>query len=157
MEPKFIDREAFSVIGLRRTFAVEDSPKVPGLWQEVHALWPLLEPLQTDAAIGAVVMEGPNATHFDYIAGVAAKEDAEPPDGTDKLSIKANRYAVFTHVSTNTNLNAGLRETIGYIFGTWLPGSSYRIAPSPEFELYDARFDPNTLLGEIDYYVPIQI
>lgn len=56
MEPKFIDREAFSVIGLRRTFAVEDSPKVPGLWQEVHALWPLLEPLQTDAAIGAVVM-----------------------------------------------------------------------------------------------------
>ena len=156
MEPKFIDRDSFAVIGLRRTFAKQDSAKVPALWKETHAIWPTLEPLMTDAVIGACIVDSPEAERFDYIAGVAAAPETEAPPGTDKVVIDAQNYAVFTHQSDGADQNLGLLETIQYIYKTWLPASGRQLACSPEFEFYDERFSPATMQGEIDYYVPIR-
>ena len=155
MEPKFIKREAFAVIGLRRTFSKADSSKVPALWKEANAQWPVLEPLMTDAAIGACIVDGPDAPRFDYIAGVAATPETEAPPGMDKVTIDAQDYAVFTHRSDCNDLNLGLLDTIQYIFKTWLPASGRSLACSPEFELYDGRFSSESMTGEFDYYVPL--
>ena len=63
----------------------------------------------------------------------------------------AARYAVFTHEGSLSHIH----ETVGYIFGEWLPGSEHTLAGTPDFELYDARFDPVTDSGELEYWAPI--
>ena len=48
-----------------------------------------------------------------------------------------------------------LGDTVKQIWGRWLPASPHRHVPRPDFEQYDARWDPQTGLGEIDVWVPI--
>jgi AraC family transcriptional regulator len=48
-----------------------------------------------------------------------------------------------------------LPDTVMQVWGTWLPASRYRHVASPDFELYDERWDPTTGEGEIDIWVPI--
>jgi AraC family transcriptional regulator len=37
----------------------------------------------------------------------------------------------------------------------WFPASGFRSAPTPDFERYDARFDPATKSGVIEIWIPI--
>ena len=75
----------------------------------------------------------------------------EAPEGLEARDVPANRYAVFTHVGEVHRI----KETYEEIFGTWLPGSEWIRGEGPDFELYDERFDPKTMGGEVDIYVPI--
>ena len=62
------------------------------------------------------------------------------------------RYAVFTHVGSLAHIH----ETVGYVYGEWLPSSGYELAGTPDFELYDERFDPVKDDGELEYWVPVK-
>jgi len=155
MEPKFVEREAFAAIGMRGSFMKDDTEEIPALWSRVQNRWDDLLPVMLDGGIGACVADRENAGTFDYIAGVTAKPDAEPPAGMDKLVIAPQTYAVFTHRLTQSNVNIDIKPTIRHIFGTWFPNSDYSLVRSPDFEFYGERFDPQTMTGEIDFYVPV--
>ena len=155
MEPRFVERDAFAVIGLRGSFMKDDTQEIPALWGRVQDRWDDLLPLMSDGGIGACVADSSSAGTFDYIAGVAATTDTEAPNGMEKLVIAPQTYAVFTHTLTQPNINIDIKPTLQHIFGTWLPNSGYSLARSPEFEFYDDRFDPVNHTGEIDFYVPI--
>ena len=93
----------------------------------------------------------PESGTFTYMAGVATRAiDVAAPFKT--CQIPAARYAVFTHEGSL----AHIQETVGYIFGEWLPASDYELAGTPDFELYDERFDPIKDEGELEYWVPIK-
>jgi AraC family transcriptional regulator len=67
------------------------------------------------------------------------------------ITVPDRTYAVFTH----TGHIARLPDTVKQVWGAWLPASRYRHVASPDFELYDERWDPTTGEGEIDIWVPI--
>lgn len=155
MEPNFVERDAFAVVGMRGSFMKDDTDEIPALWERVQNRWDDLIPIMTDAGIGACVADRSNAGTFDYIAGVATEIDADPPEGMEKLVIAPQTYAVFTHKISQPNINVDIKPTISHIFGTWFPNSGYSLARSPDFEYYGERFDPQTMTGEIDFYVPV--
>jgi AraC family transcriptional regulator len=90
---------------------------------------------------------------FQILTGVEVADLSGIPDEFSGVRLPAQKYAVFSHrehVST-------IRNTIGAIFDTWLPGSGYEAVSSPPFlERYGENFNPTTLMGDIEIWVPVK-
>jgi AraC family transcriptional regulator len=89
---------------------------------------------------------------FVYVAALPVSQVSDVPEGMVVCNIPKATYALFTHKGAI----ADIRLTVEYIWGTWVPKSGRELADSPDFELYDERFDPETGTGEVDIYVPVK-
>lgn len=152
IEPDRIEEgPAMLMGGLRRTHTFAGAAQgIPEQWRALGQMLPL--PGQRGATMyGVMCGADPQAQTFEYMTGVeVAALDALGPE-YGRMRIPAQRYAVFTHrghVST-------LHTTWDAIWNEWLPRSGYRLANTPEFELYDARFDPRTGTGVIEVWASI--
>ncbi len=90
---------------------------------------------------------------FVYMSGLPVSKVESMPDGMISCEIPARKYAVFTHKGSLDTLP----HTVNYIWGTWVPKNieAYQHKDAIDFELYDDRFDPKTLSGEFDIYIPV--
>jgi AraC family transcriptional regulator len=69
------------------------------------------------------------------------------------LPIDARRYAVFSH----TGHVSALPKTIDSIWMTWVPDCGLKIArKAPCFERYSSEFNPQTGLGGMEIWVPLE-
>ena len=149
--PEFRERPAFTAAGYTMRCNEKTKTKIPGLWQRFAPKIGSV-PGQAGHVTYGICYDGNQETgEFTYMAGVAT-HSAEDCEGFEVCEVPAGRYAVFTHEGSL----AHIQETVGYIFGEWLPASSYELAGSPDFELYDERFDPVKDEGELEYWVPIR-
>ena len=83
-----------------------------------------------------------------------AGSEADPqalPKELGRMRVPAVRYAVFWHDGPVDTV----RETWDQILWHWLPRSGMRSAHTPDFEVYDERFDPRTGLGGIEIWVGV--
>ena len=68
-------------------------------------------------------------------------------------TLKAGRYAVFTHRGTFANLF----KSYQYIYGTWLPTSKEELDDREDFEVYKRRVlsfdDPK---NEVKIFIPLK-
>ena len=96
MEPQFVSRGAFSVMGVQERFT-PGSEDFEGIW--MNRFMPVhdrISPHSLDKAYYGVcfgVPEDPKA--MDYFAGVAVAEGADCPEGLVIREVPAARYAVF--------------------------------------------------------------
>jgi ribosomal protein S18 acetylase RimI-like enzyme len=91
------------------------------------------------------------ARTFEYMCGVEVAAFDAIPRELGRMRVPAQRYAVFTH----RGHVAALRATWDAIWREWLPRSGEHPANTPDFERYDARFDPQTGSGEIEIWFPV--
>ena len=153
MKPRFVDLQAFHVVGMCGWFSKESLADIPRLWQlfiprksaiasrhgaETYGVCFCADPDQPDAG-------------FFYLAAVPTEPGAEPPVDMVSKVVPAARYAVFTHKGKLD----GLQETLRYIWGEWLPRSEYDPAGTPDFELYDERFELDSEESALDLYIPV--
>ena len=106
---------------------------------------------------GAIEMVDRKTGVIDYT--VAVEVDHPPATLPDRLVAKTlagGRFAVFTHTCTGGPVGPGLRETMRYIYGTWVPKSGCKLRAWYDLEVYDHRFRRDTLGGEIDVWVPVK-
>ena len=137
--------------GLRRVHTYSGAAQtIPAQWQAFHELGAL--PGQQGAtAYGVMCGAWPQEQRFEYMTGVeVASLDALAPE-LGRMRVPAQRYAVFTHQGHASTLHA----TWEAIWNQWLPRSGYRMANTPEFEAYDARFDFRTGAGVIEIWCSI--
>ena len=71
--------------------------------------------------------------------------------GMDFVDIPASRYAVFTHSGHISDFP----KTVYTIWNKYLPDAGLEPAGTPDFELYDRRFDPDTGRGDVEIWIPI--
>ena len=148
MQPQFITKPAFTVVGLL-IHPTPQSPEIPKLWDQFV---PRMDEIQHQVAEHATygLMGNLNAETmvFDYMAGVAVTQITNLPPGMARWDVPANTYAVFEARLDN------LGEVFGHIYNVWLPASEYDHAASPYFEYYGPDFNPhdNPLLS---VYVPV--
>lgn len=158
MTPTFTDRPESHVVGLRISVRPDTKGDIPKAWMEMHAREDEFENVVQGHALGILLHKaGGPGRGFDYLCGLEVDTaDAPVPDGMERITLAAQRYAVFTHVIQDPNLGKDLPRSFDFIFGTWLPESGYTLADAPDFEYYErGRFDAKTLSGEIDLYIPI--
>jgi AraC family transcriptional regulator len=157
MQPKIIKRGRELAIGMGDSF-------VQGQTEEIGALWGRFVPRMHEIKnrkpydLGVCASKHPiivkkDGDTFIYVAAVAVENADHVPDGMVVCDIPESTFAVFTHSGPIMNI----KHTCEYIWGTWLPESGYELTDTPDYELYDSRFDPKTGSGEVDIYVPIKV
>ena len=128
---------------------------IPRLWTELVGRWQRAKRGFPSISYGVCYDESDGsegeALPFTYLAAFPMDRDDEAPEGLETRTVPANRYAVFTHRGPVL----AIQDTYAAIFGSWLPESGYRRAEGPDFELYDERFDEQTMSGEADIYLPV--
>ena len=156
MQPEIVEQAEELVSGMGSSFAENPFWQINKLWDDFNQRENEIPNLKGNYALGVCmprhddlpIKEGDT---FVYIAGRPVTSLDKVPEGMVAVKIPARKYARFTHKGPLTNLP----HTVNYIWGTWLPKSEYKHANSPDFELYDERFDVKSLSGEIDIFVPI--
>lgn len=154
--PAIIERCAEYAVGMAACF-------VPSSFLQIHALWnqflPRINEIETakpDYQLGIrsfshPLVETKSADSFVYAAAVPVNSIAQVPEGMVPWELSSGRYAVFTHRGKLSDL----QHTVDYIWGIWVPSMANKLRDVPDFELYDQRFNPESLDGEIDIYMPI--
>lgn len=149
MEPKIVSRPAFTVVGMKYHGKPEQN--------EISNLWSGFGPREgeikhkADPHVCCGVMGNYDETsgEFDYVAGFEVESILDIPDGMVSWDVPEQTYAVFTCTLPT------IGKAYDYVHNKWLPGSGYRHAAGPEFELYDEEFDPEDPKSEMYIYIPI--
>jgi len=153
IEPvRWADHRAMLVAGVRRTHAFADAAHgIAAQWAQLATLGQL--PGQVgETRYGVICGGGPEAETVEYLCGVEVERfDGLAPE-IGRVRIPEAHYAVFVHRGGAATLGA----TWDAIFSEWLPRSGRRSAQTPDFEVYDERFDGASGTGEIELWVPVE-
>lgn len=151
MKPVIVEKQEFSVVGLRY-HGKNERGEIPAMWAK---FWSRVNEIGTWSNRGQCfgVCRDAGKTGIDYIACVEVSTLDSVPEGMFGMVIPANRYAIFTH--------HGHVDRIHYTYqsaGQWLAANGYEWSRSaPDFELYDERFNPNDMENsDLDIYIPIK-
>jgi AraC family transcriptional regulator len=157
MDVKFVDLDAFSIVGPVETVSKTQTEEIPAVWETFHARYGEIPGIDPTKSYGLCVHHTTAIDSFDYIAGIEVAPDATAPEGMRKVDVAPRRYAVFTFEPSGPNMPDEFRKAYAYIFEHWLPNEPYRMADASDFELYEVgRFDPATMKGEVDIYIPVE-
>lgn len=153
IEPdRIVQGRAMLLSGLRRvhTFAGA-AAGIAEQWRAFRALGTL--PGQRGTAMyGVMCGADPQAQTFEYMTGVEVDSFDPLPREYGRMRVPAQRYAVFIHRGPASALHA----TWDAVWNGWIPRSGHRPAHTPEFEVYDERFDPRTGSGVIEVWASIE-
>ncbi len=144
MQPQFITKAAFTVVGLRiRT--MPKSPDIKNVWDQFVSRMDELQNVSEPYTSYGVMASTGDA--LDYMAGSPVSSVSDLPAGMSAWNLSENTYAVF-EASIPT-----LSETFDTIFGQWLPTSGYKQAEGPLLERYGENFSPENPV--VDVYIPV--
>ncbi|MGE0104438.1 MAG: GyrI-like domain-containing protein [Blastocatellales bacterium] len=151
IEPdRFETGPSILLAGLRRWHSFQLAGKdIPGQWEEFNTLRPL-QGETGKASYGAVCASREN--EFEYMCAVEVTSFDGLPDNIGRMRVPEQRYAVFTH----SGHVSSIRATWDAIWSQWLPNSGFKPASTPDFELYDDRYDPLTGNGIVEIWFPVQ-
>jgi AraC family transcriptional regulator len=149
--PRFETGKAFLVAGHSERCSAENGAAIPGLWQRFHQYVQEIPNKVGDVAYG-VCCNGDDSGNVDYIAGIEVSDFSDLPRAFSRIRIPESRYAIFTHGDHVSSV----RRTISTIWNQWLPASGLVVADAPNFERYDARFDPRTGNGGFEIWIPVK-
>jgi AraC family transcriptional regulator len=153
IEPsRFDDGRAMLLGGVRRQHSFGGmAQSVPAQWQAFQELG-TLPGQQGSTVYGVICTASPQEQTLEYMCGAeVASLDALPP-GMGRMRIPAQHYAVFEHRGHTSTL----RQTWDAIWSDWVPRSGRTVANTPDFEVYDERFDPRTGSGLIEIWIPME-
>lgn len=143
------------VTGLCQSYHFGDDPHdLNRLWQRFNARQAEIDPNKCcEIAYGICTTDTskkPMDSSFNYIAGLAV-DDVDKPKDMVTQTIPTATYWVYTHEGDL----ASFKDTIAYIWGVSLPKNKKAPTHPIDFELYDERFDVETLTGQIEVWIPI--
>ena len=150
MEPTFVSRPAFTVVGMKYRGRNEQR-EIPQLWDRfMPRSGEIQHRVDPHVAYGVMGNYDMATGEFDYLAGFEVEGAAEIPAGMAHWDVPAQTYAVFPCTLPT------LMDVIHQINQAWLPASGRQRAEGPEFEFYDERFDPSDPSSAMYIYVPLR-
>lgn len=138
--------------GIRRrhTFAAM-SEEIPRQWDDFQKLGAL--PGQVGATAYGAICGGDSKTQtMEYLCGVEVASFESLPKQLGRMRVPAVHYAVFVHEGNVATIQSTWRE----ILTKWLPSSGMSSANTPDFEVYDDRFDAATGDGVVEIWLGVQ-
>lgn len=151
IEAEILEKEAFSVVGLKYRGQNGTGEEIPYLWKELaESLEGIEVPFDHKSAYGLIDNYDDETAKFEYVAGVAVGEAHHVPLGMTRWEIPQQTWAVFRCSP------ACIDETYQEIYQTWLPRSGYQRAEGPEFEQYSIGFLRGEEDAEVRIHIPIK-
>lgn len=158
MEPKIVELEGFTVVGMKYV-GDNKNQEIPQMWAECkqkcgvngkcgrHNNAKLGSP-----CLGVCSMIPGEKEKFEYIVGVMVEDVGELAEGYVSKAVPAQKYAVFTHKGALETL----KDTFNFAYSTWLPNSGFELGDGPDLEWYDERFKDFAPDSEFDIMIPIK-
>ena len=139
--------------GIRRKHTFASMGKdMPRQWDDFLKLGELPEQVGT-TAYGAICGGDPKTQTMEYMCAVEVKSFDALPKDLGRMRVPAGvRYAVFLHEGNV----ATIQDTWKQIFSVWLPSSGMQSAQTPDFEVYDERFDGATGNGGVEIWLGVK-
>jgi AraC family transcriptional regulator len=152
--PRIENGKSMLIAGLRGHFTTAKFDSIPALWERFVSLGRL------PSMIGNVYygLCFPASDGVDYLPGVEVSGVSGLAPELSHVTIPAQQYAVFAHREHVSQL----RNTLDNVWHEWFPSSGYQpvqpAAGAPAFfERYGERFNPQTGMGDIEVWMPIQL
>jgi predicted transcriptional regulator YdeE len=138
--------------GIRRkhTFVGMETD-IPRQWDDFMKLGKLPGQVGT-TAYGAICGGDTKTQTMEYMCAVEVGSLDALPKELGRMRVPAVRYAVFLHEGNV----ATIRSTWMQVFTQWLPSSGLCSSSTPDFELYDERFDAETGDGGVEIWLGVQ-
>ena len=90
---------------------------------------------------------------LNYIAGVPVSSLDKVPKGMKTYTIPKQKVAIF---ELQSELNSeSIKKTLEYIYGYWLPSSSYKRGLGADYELFTDVINTKTREFKMKYVLPI--
>lgn len=152
MEPKIVERPAFTIVGMRY-YGKNQNKEIPKMWEEVIPRFGEIPQTGPRISYGYCSMEVAADGSFEYIAGLETAETPVVPEGMLARLVPAQKYAVFVHRGELK----GLPQTWKNIQEVWMPAAGLERANGPDFEAYEeGRFIGDVLESELEIWVPVK-
>jgi AraC family transcriptional regulator len=132
-------------------FSLAGMQDIPALWREFMEFYPRIKD-KLDPAPWAVVGAPDDDGAFDYACAIVVQPTCVLPSGLGRITVPANRYAVFTHAG-HVSL---IRGTYEEIWNSALALHGWTLADQPVLESHRASFDPRTGEGGLEIWVPVE-
>lgn len=153
IEPvRFEERGERIVVGVREVHQFATAGQTMGAqWGKLKAHGEIAgaKPMQ---ALGVMCATDMAKGTIDYLCGCEVAELTADHGGMDRVNLVPARYAVFWHGGHVSEA----RPTWEAIYGEWLPHSEYKPHECPELEVYDERFNGETLEGGFEIWIPVE-
>ena len=156
MEPRLIERDDIHIVGLTASFDQENAAGIPDLWRRFRPKSADIPCMVSASYLGVVEMTDIETGAFDYTVAYETSKPVDPPGEFTAKTLAGGRFAVFTHKIRAVPFVPELRQTMRFIYGTWLERSGEALRAWYDFEFYDERFSRETMRGEIDIHIPIK-
>jgi AraC family transcriptional regulator len=151
-EPRFVDGREMLIAGLGGRYGDANRGEIPKLWQRFGPQYFGRVPGQMDKKSYGVCSNMDGRGNLDYLAGVEVSGFDGLPAELLKVTIAPRRYAVFPHAGHISSIG----DTWMDIYAKWLPTSGYRAAAAPAFECYAEAFSPETPVGNVEIWIPVE-
>lgn len=156
LEPILIELEAKKLIGIRMNMSFTND-KTKELWQ---CFMPRRHEVENRVTSEYISLQNYSLTGTPLFAPEAIFEkwalvevsdlDIIPKDMESYL-LGAGTYAVFIHIGPAS----AFASTMEYIFGKWLPKSSYRLDDRPHFEKLPEGYNPSDPDATEEIWIPV--
>jgi AraC family transcriptional regulator len=155
MTPTIVHMDEIIIRGVAKTFTGATRHTIPDLWAEAVPTLLSMQGMVNDVMYGACI--GMNTKvgddyGFIYMVAVHVDSSAPAPENMTTVALETGAYAVYTfddHISR-------FSEFIDAVWRDHFPASGLVRRPSPDFERYDERWIPETGMGPVDYFIPIE-
>jgi AraC family transcriptional regulator len=155
-EPRLVNGKALLIAGLRCRYNGETMDNIPEQWVRFAPHIGKI-PGQASGVTYGVCWQASDGDGIEYLSGVEVSSFAGLRRQFTVVSMPAHRYAIFAHRDHVSRLS----DTVEAIFERWLAESGHAAAAgaaeTPDFfERYSEEFDPETGMGGMEVWVPIQ-
>ncbi|QDI92569.1 AraC family transcriptional regulator [Salicibibacter halophilus] len=129
MNYRFVEKEAFTIVGKKETIASNETEFHPEMWEDLEAIEEKVKPYDNTSFSGILHVSLPkeNGNIDYYIATVTTKTC---PEEFEQLDIPSHTWAVFTAMG---EMPEALLTTWERVYTEWFPTSGYELAEAPEF------------------------
>jgi AraC family transcriptional regulator len=99
----------------------------------------------------SLMRPGDPTQEFDKWAAVEVANLETLPAGMESFTLPGGLYAVFHYQGSSADISI-----FQYIFGVWLPASSYQLDTRPHFEVLGEKYKNLDPTSEEDIWIPIR-
>ena len=155
--PRFEDGKPLLLAGFRERYAGATMNNIPAQWQRFAPHIGRVPSQVGQTAYGLCWSTSDSSDTIEYLCGVEVSSSTALLNDFTIVAIPALRYAVFPHRGHVSKL----RDTIDAICRKWFPESGCKPVRGKDeapdfFERYTEEFNPQTGMGGMEVWVPIE-
>ncbi|MFD3156286.1 GyrI-like domain-containing protein [Haloimpatiens sp. FM7330] len=151
VQPKILKKETFKIVGLKY-YGKNENNETQDLWKNFLNRCCEIKNKIDDSNYYGICKLSCESNKISYIASVKVSTSTDIPEEMVCKILPSTKYAIFTHKGSLKSLG----HTYEYIYGTWLPNSSYEHSNLPDIEVFSKICSEDDIDNVIYIHIPIK-